>query len=113
MRASIRLLSIALAALVAACQQKGPTPDEVEAAKNTIDCDHAGERVIIRFAEGEARLLMSDGTRVILYQVQMPAGLRYTNGLMDMRGRGLDFTLQIDRQTVKMICKPYEIPKKE
>jgi hypothetical protein len=95
-----------------ACQSSGPTKEEEEAARSTIDCDHAGQRVLIRFAEGEARLLMPDATRVILYQVPVTSGLRYTNGLWELRGRDLQLELQQDRQTVRMICKPYELPKK-
>ena len=101
------------AVLVAACQSSGPTKDEIEAAKQTIDCDFGGERIVIRFAEGEARLLMQDGTRVILYQVTAASGLRYTNGLFDLRGTGLEFMFQRDRITMKGTCKPYEIPPKK
>ena len=99
--------------LVAACQSSGPTKDEIEAAKQTVDCDYGGERIVIRFTEGEARLLMPDGTRVILYQVAAATGFRYTNGMLDLRGAGLDLQLQRDRITIKMICKPYEIPPKK
>jgi membrane-bound inhibitor of C-type lysozyme len=108
-----RFLLIAAALLFAACQSSGPTKEELEAAKNTIDCDYGGERIVIRFADGEARLLMADGTRVILYQIAAASGLRYTNGLMELRGTGLDLQLARDRITMKMICKPYEIPPKK
>ena len=97
----------------AGCQSGGPTKEEEEAARSTIECDHAGQRILIRFAEGEARLLMPDATRVILYQVPVPSGLRYTNGLWELRGRDLSLELSQERQTVRMICKPYELPKKE
>ena len=109
-------VAAALAAAVfmlAGCQSGGPTKEEEEAARSTIDCDHAGQRILIRFAEGEARLLMPDATRVILYQVPVPSGLRYTNGLWELRGRDLTLELSQDRQTVRMICKPYELPKKQ
>ena len=102
-----------IVAFVAACQSSGPTKEEIDAAKSTIDCDFGGERIVIRFAEGEARLLMPDGTRVILYQVVAPTGLRYTNGLFDLRGTGLEFLFQRDRITMKGICKPYDIPVKK
>jgi len=105
--------SIAVAAfMLAGCQSGGPTKEEEEAARSTIECDHAGQRILIRFAEGEARLLMPDATRVILYQVPVPFGLRYTNGLWELRGRDLTLELSQERQTVRMICKPYELPKK-
>jgi membrane-bound inhibitor of C-type lysozyme len=108
-----RSLLIPATLLLAACQSSGPTKEELEAAKNTIDCDYGGERIIIRFAEGEARLLMPDGTRVVLYQVPVATGLRYTNGLMELRGTGLELQLARDRITMKATCKAYEIPTKK
>jgi hypothetical protein len=41
------------------------------------------------------------------------SGLRYTNGLWELRGRDLSLELSQERQTVRMICKPYELPKKQ
>jgi membrane-bound inhibitor of C-type lysozyme len=109
-----RLGLAALAALaIVGCQQQGPTKEEIEAAKKTFDCDHAGDRILVRFDEGEARLLMPDGSRIILYQVQVASGVRYTNGIIDLRGRGFELSLQNDRQTVRMNCKQYEIPPKK
>jgi membrane-bound inhibitor of C-type lysozyme len=107
--ARVRLLAAALAALAVACQQ-GPTKEEIEAAKKTFDCDYAGQRVLIRFDEGEARLLMPDGARVVLYPVQTATGSRYTNGFYDLRGSGFDLSLQHDRSTVRMLCKQYQLP---
>jgi membrane-bound inhibitor of C-type lysozyme len=107
-----RLAALLIVAFVAGCQT-GPTKDEIEAAAKTIDCSRADERIVIRFDEGEARLLMPDGTRVILYQVQVVSGLRYTNGLMDLRGKGFDFTLVREGIVATLTCKQYEIPKKE
>src|SRR5690242_9494321 len=92
MRRYLRHTCLALALVLGACQH-GPSQEEIEAAKKTIDCQHADERIVIRFDEGEARLLMPDASRVVLYQVQVASGLRYTNGLLDLRGKGLDFTL--------------------
>ena len=109
-----RLTLVMAAALAAACQSAGPTRDEMEAAKETVDCDFGGERIVIRFTEGEARLLMPDGARVILYQVSAPTGFRYTNGMLDLRGTTpLNLLMQRDRITMKMTCKPYEIPAKK
>ena len=108
-----RLALLAGTTLVAACQSSGPTKEEIEVAKQTVDCDYGGERIVIRFTDGEARLLMPDGTRVILYQVAAATGLRYTNGILDLRGTGLELQLQRERITIKMICKPYEIPVKK
>ena len=105
--------ALAIAAFsLAGCQSGGPTKEEEEAARSTVECDHAGQRILIRFAEGEARLLMPDATRVILYQVPVPTGLRYTNGVWELRGRDLTLELSQERQTVRMLCKPYELPKK-
>jgi membrane-bound inhibitor of C-type lysozyme len=98
--------------LVSACQQ-GPTKEEIEAAKNTVDCERPGERIVIRFADGEARLLMPDATRVVLYQVPSGSGIRYINGLMELRGKGMDLELLREQAAVHLKCKPYEIPKKE
>ena len=106
------LRTAALAVLLAACQS-GPTKEELEAAKNTVDCQRADERLIIRFDEGEARVLMGDGTRVVLYQVPTASGLRYTNGTIELRGKGLDLTWTRENFAVDLRCKPYEIPKKE
>ena len=102
-----------ICAMLAACQSQGPTKEEAQIASETIDCDHGGLRLLIRFTEGEARILMPDGNRVILYQVPVTtsASVRYTNGLIELRGRGLDFDMQQDRQTVHMVCKPYDLPK--
>src|SRR5262249_27456592 len=102
-----------IALLLGACQSQGPTADEIEAAKQTIDCQRPGERVVIRFTDGEARLLMPDGTRVVLYQVPAGSGVRYLNGLMELRGKGMEMELTREQTAVHFTCKPYEIPKKE
>jgi membrane-bound inhibitor of C-type lysozyme len=106
------IASAAVAVTLAACQS-GPSKEELEAAKNTIDCKHDDERFVVRFEEGEARILLGDATRVVLYQVSTASGLRYTNGLMELRGKGMDFTLIREGNAVALACKPYEIPKKE
>jgi len=110
MPARTLLASIIVAAL-AGCQN-GPTKEELEAARNTVDCERPGERIVIRFAEGEARLLMPDATRVVLYQVPSASGIRYINGLMELRGKGMNLELTREQQAVHLTCKPYEIPKK-
>jgi membrane-bound inhibitor of C-type lysozyme len=110
---SLRRIALTAIALSLAACQSGPSKEELEAAKNTIDCKHDDERVIVKFDEGEARLLLNDATRVVLYQVSTGSGLRYTNGLMELRGKGLEFTLIREGSGVTLTCKPYEIPKKE
>ena len=103
----------ALALVLAACQS-GPPKEEVEAAKNTVDCQRAGERLVIRFDEGEVRVLMPDGTRIVLYQVPIASGLRYSNGLIELRGNDrLELTWIRDNFAIALKCKAYEIPKKE
>ena len=106
------LTACTLLALLAACET-GPTKEEIEAAKQTIDCERPGERVVIRFADGEARLLLADATRVVLYQVPSGSGVRYINGLMELRGKGMEMELIREQAAVHFTCKPYEIPKKK
>ena len=106
------LTACTLLALLAACET-GPTKEDIEAAKQTIDCERPGERLVIRFADGEARLLLSDGTRVVLYQVPSGSGVRYINGLMELRGKGMEMELIREQAAVHFTCKPYEIPKKK
>jgi len=104
------LATVAAAGLLAACQQ-GPTKEEIEAAKNTVDCERPGERVVVRYAEGEARILLMDGTRVVLYQVPSGSGVRYINGLMEWRGKGNELEFVREQTAFHFICKPYELPK--
>ena len=106
------LIACTLLALLAACET-GPTKEEIEAAKQTIDCERPGERLVIRLADGEARLLLADGTRVVLYQVPSGSGVRYINGLMELRGKGMEMELIREQAAVHFPCKPDEIPKKK
>jgi membrane-bound inhibitor of C-type lysozyme len=101
----------ALAALALCACQTGPTAQEIEEAKQTIDCQYGSERYVIRFDEGEARILMPDQSRVILYQVPAGSGFRYMNGSMEVRGKGLDVELLRSQSAMRLTCKPYEIPK--
>ena len=105
--------AVLVPALALCACQSGPSKEDLETAKQTIDCHRDDERILIRFVEGEARLLMADDSRVVLYQVQVASGTRYTNGLLDLRGKGLDYTLAQDGTAAKLVCKHYEIPKKE
>jgi membrane-bound inhibitor of C-type lysozyme len=113
-RMSPRLLhaTLCVAAALAGCQT-GPSKEELEAAKDTIDCQRPGERIVVKFADGEARILLPDATRVILYQVPSGSGVRYINGLMELRGKGMEMELLREQQAVHFTCKPYEIPKKQ
>ena len=106
-------IAICLVAALAGCADKA-SKEEEEAAKNTFVCQLDGERLVIRFDAGEARMLMPGGDRVILYQVPSTSGVRFSNGSMELRGKGTDLTL-IDRvnavQTTLAGCEPYNIPK--
>ncbi|MGE5089709.1 MAG: hypothetical protein ACM3QY_11335 [Candidatus Levyibacteriota bacterium] len=104
-------LCLALAALALAACQTGPTAKEIEEAKQTIDCQYGSDRYVIRFVEAEARILMPDESRVILYQVPAGSGFRYMNGSMEVRGKGLDVQLLRNQSAMRLTCKPYEIPK--
>src|SRR5947207_776417 len=97
-RSTLSLLVAAV--LVTSCQQRGPSKEELEAAKNTVDCQGGDERIVIKFEEGEARLLMPDGTRTVLYQVPSGSGFRYLNGLMELRGKGMDIDLTLDQAAI-------------
>ncbi len=105
-------LGAALAAWGLLACQSSPSKEELEAAKNTVNCQLAGERLVIRFDAGEARLLMPGGDRIVLYQIAAASGIRYTNGNLELRGKGMD--LQLTRHgTVTPLesCEPYQIPK--
>jgi membrane-bound inhibitor of C-type lysozyme len=114
-KSSPRALDVAmvavLAVVVGACAES-PSKEAQEAAKNTFACQLAGERLVVRFDGDEARLLMSNGERIVLYQVPTGSGVRYTNGTFDLRGKGMD--LQIIRNgnpTPLADCQPYVPPK--
>jgi membrane-bound inhibitor of C-type lysozyme len=110
---SPRLLIAALAVVLLSACQTGPTKEELEAAKETVDCERPGERIVIRYTDGEARILMPDGKRVVLYQVPSGSGIRYINGLMELRGKGMEVDLTREQQSTHFVCKRYEIPKKD
>ena len=88
----LALCAAAATALLAACTP-APTKEEEEAAKNTWACAAEGERIVIRFDMGEARLLMPDGNRVSLYQIPAASGVRFSNGQVELRGKGMDLEL--------------------
>jgi len=109
---TVRLAFVLLAVALAGCVNE-PTKEEVEAAKKTVDCRRGDDRILIRFDEGEARLLMPDGSRVVLYPVSVASGIRYTNGLMEIRGKGMELALVRDGEAAALACKQYELPKKD
>ena len=89
-----------------------PSKEEEEAAKNTWACMAAGERVVIRFDVGEARLLMPDGNRVFLYQIPTTSGVRFSNGQIELQGKGMDLELvRMGSPTHLKDCQPFSAVK--
>ena len=78
--------AFALGALAAACAAPEKQPDV--ASQDTIACELAGQRLVIRFLPDEVRMLTPDGERVTLQKVPAASGVRYTNGLIEIRGGG-------------------------
>jgi hypothetical protein len=107
------VLAAAVAFALAGCADKA-SKEEVEAAKNTMVCQLQGQRLVIRFDLGEARMLMPGGDRIVLYQVQSLEGVRYSNGDLELRGKGTEFSLIDHRSAVQASladCAPYALPK--
>jgi membrane-bound inhibitor of C-type lysozyme len=106
-------LALAFAAAIAGCASK-PTKEDEDAAKNTFACQLQGERLVLRFDAGEARMLMPGGERVVLYQIPGGSGVRFSNGNLELRGKGVDLTL-VDNATATQMplvgCAPYAVPK--
>ena len=99
------------AVLAAGCADK-PSKEEEEAARNTFACKLRGERLVLRFDAGEARLLMPGGDRVILYQIPAASGVRFSNGTFELRGKGTDLELISDGIAMPLVdCQPYALPK--
>ena len=96
---------------VAAACNAAPSKEAEEAAKNTFACQLAGERIVIRFDTGEARMLMPGGDRVTLYQISAASGVRFTNGMMELRGKGMELQLVRDGTAATLEgCAPFAPP---
>jgi membrane-bound inhibitor of C-type lysozyme len=106
-------LYVALAVVaMPGCSDK-PTKEEQEAARNTFACTLSGERLVVRFGAGEARILMPGGERVVLYQLPSASGIRFSNGSVELRGKGTDLQYVVDGNATPLAdCKPYELPPK-
>jgi len=108
----VLLLVTAASLLLAACENPMKKQEE-EIAKSTFACQLNGERFIVRFAEGEARVLLPGAQRVTLYQI--PTGstgslVRYSNGALELRGRGAELTFVADGvPTPLRDCEPYAV----
>jgi hypothetical protein len=110
---SLAAMIAALVASLAGCQS-GPTKEQIEAAKNTIDCDRPGERVVIQFGDNEARLVTPGTSTVVLYQVpSRSTGFRFMNGGMELRGTRSDIELIREQAAAHFTCKPFELKKPE
>ena len=111
---SRRFARFALLPLVAGVLLSGCDPmqkkKEEELAKTTFACQLNGERFVVRFADGEARILMPGAQRVTLYQLPTASGVRYSNGTMELRGRGTELQVIMDNVTTPLRdCEPYAV----
>lgn len=105
-------LASAFALLTAAGCADKPSKEEQEAARNTFACTLGGERLVVRFDAGEARLLMPGGERVVLYQLPTASGVRFSNGRVELRGKGTDLQYYSDSGVTPLLdCQPYTLPK--
>jgi hypothetical protein len=110
---SHRLLYLIPALLLAACAGSGEK--EMVPSEDTYQCQMQGQRLVIRFIESEARLLMPpNGERINLYQLSASGGVvRYSNGLLELRGSGTQLTLVKDGFAIELVkCEPLMVPKK-
>ncbi len=109
----MRFAYVLVIAALLGCADKA-NKEEEEAAKNTFVCLLNGERLVIRFDMGEARMLMPSGDRISLYQIPAPSGVRFSNGNLELRGKGTELTL-VDNATLVATelkqCAPYTLPK--
>jgi membrane-bound inhibitor of C-type lysozyme len=106
-------LAIVIAAALAGCADQAKK-EEQEAAKNTFVCLLEGDRLVIRFDMGMARMLMPSGDRIDLYQIPAASGVRYSNGNLELRGKGTDLLLadaSSGSEFTLTQCAPYAVPK--
>jgi hypothetical protein len=108
---AVRIAPIAVVLLAGCADMK--SKEEEEAAKNTFACQMSGERIVLRFDVLEVRLLMPAGDRVSLYQIPVASGVRFSNGDLELRGKGMDLQLIRNGVAVQLVdCKPYVAPPK-
>jgi hypothetical protein len=108
---ALRAAALTLSVALAACQHDMKRQEEEEAARNTVVCEYAGERLLIRYDVAEARLLFPGGDRVSLYEIPVPVGKRFSNGNYELRGRGMDLELlRNGAATLLVDCKQYVLP---
>jgi membrane-bound inhibitor of C-type lysozyme len=105
--------AIVIAATLAGCADK-VSKEEQEVAKNTYVCLLDGERLVIRFDMGMARMLMPTGDRIDLYQIPATSGVRFSNGNLELRGKGTELELSDATAGTRVAlaqCAPYSVPK--
>ncbi len=103
------LFAAAAAFALSACENPMKKKEE-EIAKTTFACQYNGERFVVRFADGEARMLLPEMQRVTLYQVPTESGVRYSNGLMELRGKGSELQLINNGVATPLKdCEPYAL----
>ena len=86
---------------------------EEELAKTTFACQFNGERFVVRFVEARRASAVRALQRITLYQLPIPAssGVRYSNGNMELRGRGTELQFITDNVTTPLRdCEPYAVP---
>jgi len=88
--------------------------NEMVPSPDTYACKLSGERIVVRFTEQEARILMPPDNRLVtLYQLPTATGVRYSNGAMELRGAGTNLRLTREDSTVGLTdCEPLKVPKK-
>ena len=106
--ARLPLLLLLLAAVALSGCENPQKKKEEELAKTTFACQLNGERFVVRFAEGEARMLLPGAQRVTLYQLASTSGVRYSNGTMELRGKGTELQIITDGTVTPLRdCEPY------
>lgn len=108
--ARLPLLLLVLAAVALSGCENPQKKKEEELAKNTFACQLNGERFVVRFVEGEARMLLPGAQRVTLYQLASTSGVRYSNGTMELRGKGTELQIITDGTVTPLRdCEPYAV----
>lgn len=108
--ARLPLLLLLLAAIALSGCENPQKKKEEELAKNTFACQLNGERFVVRFVEGEARMLLPGAQRVTLYQLASTSGVRYSNGTMELRGKGTQLQIIADGTVTPLRdCEPYAV----
>ena len=104
---------VVIAALLTACEDPIRKKREEELAKTTFACQLNGQRFVVRFIQGEARILLPGAERVTLYQISpgaTGATVRYSNGTMELRGRGTELSFIVEGQSSPLRdCEPYAV----